>query len=156
MLTQLLQVMSPDLIIQAIRANPKVVLDTLQKFDTFKLLGESLNQKQQITLSNNAGLLNDFLRSEQGKQAAFSWAEAFTNFVEEFTKPPVALDEVTILRLREDQIRREIEDKIRLEMEAKLRSEIEPKIRAEIESQSKQEIQNKLTEAVKPKIIYPT
>lgn len=119
MLTQLLSVMTPDLIIHAIKQNPKVVMETLQKFDTFKLLGRSLTEKQQIVISNNAALVNDFLASEEGRTAIGLWADEFSLFVEKVRKStgaePVVVESPQQLEAR---IRAEVEAKIRAELAA--------------------------------------
>ena len=120
MLTQLLQVMSPDLIIHAVKQNPKIVIETLQKFDTFKLLGSSLTEQQQIVISNNVALVNDFLRSQEGKTAIGLWADEFSEFVE---KVRIATGAEPIIpesaEAMESRIRKEIEEKVRAEIALK-------------------------------------
>jgi hypothetical protein len=136
MLNQLLSVMSPEMIIHAIKANPKVIIETLQKFDTFKLLGSSLSTEQQIVLSNNAPLLNDFLRSEAGRTAAYLWAEEFSSFVNKWKSTATT---------QEDELKRkEIEAKVKAEVESKVRAEVEERVRKEIESTAVAEIQDKI------------
>ena len=136
MLNNLLQVLSPELIIQAIKANPKVIMETLQKFDTFKLLGASLTTQQQITLSNNVSMVNDFLSSDEGKTAVGLWAEEFTSFVEhtkkkvEPTAPEVSPDKIAL----EARIRAEVEQEIRAQVEKEAKEEIAANIKAEIAS----------------------
>lgn len=128
MLNNLLQVLSPELIIQAIKSNPKVIMETLQKFDTFKLLGASLTTQQQITLSNNASMVNDFLSSSEGKTAVGLWAEEFTTFVEHAkTKlQPIAIETAMSSE--------------RIALEARIRAEVESDIRAQVEKEAKEEI----------------
>lgn len=120
MLNQLLSVMTPELIIHAIKQNPKVIIETLQKFDTFKLLGSSLTEQQQITISNNVGLVNDFLKSQEGKTAIGLWADEFTNFVEKIRiatgAEPVKVETPEEIELR---IRQKVEAEIRAELAAK-------------------------------------
>lgn len=119
MLTHLLSVMTPELIIHAIKQNPKVIMDTIQKFDTFKLVGSCLTLDQQLILSNNVGLVNDFLSSSEGRAAVGLWADEFTSFVDSIKKkldipePIVETQEQLEARIRE-----EVESKIRAELSA--------------------------------------
>ncbi len=118
MLSQLLSVMTPDLIIHAIKQNPKIVIETLQKFDTFKLLGRSLTEEQQLALSNNVALINDFLASKEGVAALGLWAEEFMTFVAKVKAhtSPVVQESTEELEAR---IRKEIEEKVRAELAIK-------------------------------------
>ena len=147
MLNQLLSVMSPEMIIHAIKANPKVIIDTLQKFDTFKLLGSSLSTEQQVVLSNNASLVNDFLRSEQGRTAAYLWADEFTNFVNKWKS--------TVTTQEDEEKKKEIEAKVRAEVETRVRKEVEERVRKEIESTAVAEIQDKIKAEIAAKAIKP-
>ncbi len=81
LLPHLVQIMTPELIIQVIKANPKLIVETLQKFDTFKLLGQSLSEEQQVILSNNLAKVNGFLLTPDGKSAIGLWMEEFTQFL---------------------------------------------------------------------------
>lgn len=143
MLNNLLKVLTPDLILQAIRDNPKLVLEVLQKFDTFRLLGESLTPELQIVLSNNGRLVNEYLASADGKAAARLWAEGFAEFVtntkrkqqelidaQNAEKTKIALASTII---EEKHARDILEAKIRKDLEVKLRVEIEDKLRKELE-----------------------
>ncbi len=132
--------MTPELIIHAIKSNPKVIIETLQKFDTFKLLGQSLSTEQQIVLSNNAILINDFLKSEAGRTAAYLWAEEYCTFVSKWKEKA---NTATLINEVEEEVAKkeaEIRNKIRAEIEAK----VEARIRSEIESTNIAEIQNKI------------
>ncbi len=132
MLNQLLKSMTPELIIHAIKSNPKVVIETIQKFDTFKLLGQALNTEQQIALSKNADNLNAYLSSVQGRESLSNWVDGFNSFVEKSKE--VVIPETTA----------ELEARLRGEIEAMVRAELESKLRAEIQASSIAEIQNKI------------
>lgn len=135
------------MIIHAIKSNPKVILDTVQKFDTFKLLGSSLSSEQQVVLSNNAPLLNDFLRSEAGRTAIYLWAEEFCTFVNKW--------KATVTTKEDEITKKEIEAKIKSEVEARVRKEIEERVRKEIESSAVTEIQDKIKAEIAAKAIKP-
>ena len=165
MLGQLLKILTPDLIIQAVKDNPKVVMETLQKFDTFKLLGQSLTPELQIVLSNNAGLVNHYLADEDGKAAARLWAEGFSEYVDgvkaraeakiaatikaeedakaleqaKIDEENKALADSKALEDAKIEARYLEENKIRIEADAKARAEAEAQIRKESEAQIRAE-----------------
>lgn len=126
MLSQLLKISTPDLILQAIKDNPTVVLEVLQRFDTFRLLGQSLTPDLQVVLSNNGRLVNEYLASEDGKAAARLWAEGFSEFVLLSKKASQTL----AAKVTDTQDNLEL--KIRKELEIKIRAELEEKIRKEL------------------------
>ncbi len=132
--------MTPELIIHAIKSNPKVIVETIQKFDTFKLLGSATSSEQQIILSNNAILINDFLKSDAGRKYTFEWVEKFCEFVAAWkakaTEQTIS-GEIELEVLSKEQ---ELREKIRLEIQAKL----EARIRSEVEAENIEEIQNKI------------
>ncbi len=111
MLNQLLKVMTPDMIIEAIKGNPIIVMETLQKFDTFKLLGQALTPDLQVVLSNNGRLINPYLSSSEGVSAIKVWAEGFSTFVDRQKPFPEAT-------------KSSVEDSLRSELTAKIRQEI--------------------------------
>lgn len=147
MLNQLLQIMTPELIIQAIKANPKVIIDTLQKFDTFKLLGQSLTMEQQVVLSNNTALMNGFLASQEGKTAVGIWAEEFTYYVKNFNTKK-AISSAEALEAETDRIKTEETTKAREAMEAQIRTEMAGKIKADIEAEARAEITKKVRDEI--------
>lgn len=152
MLNQLLSVMTPELIIHAIKSNPKVIIQTLQKFDTFKLLGQSLSEEQQIVLSNNAILINDFLKSEAGRTAAYLWAEEYCTFVAKW-KEQASTAALT------GEIESEVASKeaeIRAKLKAEIEAKVEARIRAEIEQENIKEIQDKIKTEIANKAIKAT
>lgn len=151
MLNQLLSVMTPELIIHAIKSNPKVIVETLQKFDTFKLLGQSLSTEQQVVISNNAILINDFLKSEAGRTAAFLWADEYCKFVSDW-KNKLATASITN-EIEDEMALKEAE--IRAKIKAEIESKVEARIRAEIEAQNITEIQNKIKAEIASKLPKP-
>jgi hypothetical protein len=147
MLNQLLSVMTPELIIHAIKANPTVIIQTLQKFDTFKLLGQSLNTEQQIVLSNNAPLINDFLKSEAGRTAAYLWAEEYCSFVSKWKE--AAKTQAITGELDSEVAQKEAE--IRAKLKAEIEAKVEARIRAEIEQENILEIERKVKSEIAAK-----
>lgn len=119
MLDQILQLLTPDMILQAIKNNPVVVRDTLQKFDTFKLLGAALTPELQLALSNNGSMINPFLSSDMGKAASKAWVESFTEYLESAKQSTPVLGSEIISA--ED--RQELEDRLRREITLELREE---------------------------------
>lgn len=152
MFTQLLRILTPELIIQAVKDNPKVILETLHKFDTFKLIGSSLNTDQQIALSNNTALVNNFLASESSKAAISTWADEFTIFIQglqteatakiEAEASALALankaaTEVAAKQELRSQMEAEIREEIRLEQLTKPKVDIVAQIKAELEANAR-------------------
>lgn len=148
MLSHLLKVLTPDLIFQAIRDNPKIVIEVLHKFDTFRLLGQSLTPELQIILSNNGKLVNEYLASADGQTAARLWAEGFAEFVAEVKlKQQKIIDaqkaenaKLTIAStlIEEKHAREDLERKLRRELEVKIRLELEEKMRKELEAKTQE------------------
>lgn len=81
MLDDLLKSISPDTLAHAIKSNPVVVQATLHKFKAYRSFGTAMTNEQQLVLSNNLDKLNDFFKSEEGKQAISIFADEFTKFV---------------------------------------------------------------------------
>ena len=81
MLTDLLRIITPEALAQAIRGNPKVVQAALQKFEAYSSLGQALTVNQQICISNNLDKLNNFFGTEAGKASVSVLAEEFVNYV---------------------------------------------------------------------------
>lgn len=86
MLADLLKVITPDMLVDAVRKNPVAVLSALQKFDTYISFGQALTVDQQVCLSMNLNKVNDFIRSEQGKTSLSLLAEEFMSYVKEPSK----------------------------------------------------------------------
>ncbi len=149
MLNQLLSVMTPELIIHAIKSNPTVIIQTLQKFDTFKLLGQSLSTEQQVVLSNNAVLINDFLKSEAGRTAAYLWAEEYCSFVAKW-KDTSKIQAITG-EIESETAKKEAE--IRAKIKVEIESKVEARIRAEIEQENIKEIQDRIKADIASKAI---
>ena len=165
MIEQLLKIITPDIISQAVKSNPTVVMEALQRFDTFKLIGSALTHDQQVLLSNNGRFINPFLASDTGKTAIKLWADEFCDYVNDIKeKEQVAIqakiDEENAIKLAktkklEDKKLREINNlneslkesemiKLRQDTEAKIRAELETKIRLEIEDKLKREAYDRL------------
>ncbi len=81
MLSELLRIVTPDAIVAAIKANPAMVLASLQKFETYLALGQAMTMSQQLTLSNNLHKLSDFFKTNSGKVAISSLADEFEKYV---------------------------------------------------------------------------
>ena len=86
MLADLLKVITPDMLVDAVRRNPVVVLSALQKFDTYVSFGQALTVDQQVCLSMNLNKVYDFIKSEQGKTSLSMLAEEFMAYVKEHSK----------------------------------------------------------------------
>lgn len=86
MLADLLKVITPEMLVDAVRRNPVAVLSALQKFDTYVSFGQALTVDQQVCLSMNLTKVNDFLKSEQGKTSLSMLAEEFVDFVKAQSK----------------------------------------------------------------------
>jgi hypothetical protein len=86
MLADLLKVITPEMLVQAVRSNPVAVLSALQKFDTYVSFGQALTVDQQVCLSMNLTKVNDFIKSEQGKTSLSMLAEEFVAYVKEHSK----------------------------------------------------------------------
>lgn len=154
MLNQLFKIITPEIIGQAIKDNPKVFIETLQRFDTFRLIGNALTQAQQLIVSNNTKLLNPFISSENGKEALKLFTEEFCTYVS-----TIKAAEDKALKEKEEAIKKDEEEKriaaelikqqeidrlnlatkeaeimrAKLNIEARVRKEIEYRIRKEIE-----------------------
>ena len=83
MLANIINQFSPEIIADAIRKNPYVVLNVLQKFDTFKAFASAMSVDQQIFLSNNLQYVTEFLNSKTGQEYISISIDAFKEFVEE-------------------------------------------------------------------------
>lgn len=81
MLADLLKVITPDMLVSAIKSNPIVIQSALQKFEAYKSFGQALTVDQQICVSNNLDKLDLFFKSEQGKSSLGILAEEFQRFV---------------------------------------------------------------------------
>ncbi len=80
MLDDLLKSISPDVLAHAIQSNQLVVMATLQKFKAYRSFGEALSHAQQINLSKNLNKLNDFFKTDLGKEAISIFGEAFEDY----------------------------------------------------------------------------
>ncbi len=81
MLTDLLRIITPDALAQALRSNPKIVQAALQKFEAYSSLGHALTIQQQVCISNNLDKLNSFFSTDSGKAAVSMLAEEFSTYV---------------------------------------------------------------------------
>lgn len=133
MLSQLMNVITPDQLLIALQANPRVFIQAIQKFDTAKLMSDALSDSQRAVLTENATLINDFLQSEQGRTAIYLWADEFCTFVQTSKTPE----------------RAQIEARIRTEIEQKVRSELEEKIRKEMSASAVAAVEKQLLSPIK-------
>lgn len=132
-LDHFLKVLTPDMVLMAIKDNPKLMPELVQKFDTFKLLGQALTTELQVVLSTNAGLVNNYLVTEDGKAAIKLWAEGFAEFVD-LTKRKAEEEKAEQTRLSEiaskEQVftshisEKELKDKLRKEIREELLREM--------------------------------
>lgn len=81
MLADLLKVITPEMLVAAIKSNPMVIQSALQKFEAYNSFGQALTVDQQICVSNNLHKLDDFFKSEGGKSSLGILAEEFQRFV---------------------------------------------------------------------------
>lgn len=81
MLADLLDIIAPDALATAFKDNPVVIMNALSKLETYRSFGSLLTEQQQICISNNLNKLNDFFKSENGKEAVSILAEEFVNFI---------------------------------------------------------------------------
>lgn len=126
MFTQILKILTPELIIQAVKDNPKVIVETLHKFDTFKLIGASLTESQQLVLSGNTSMVNKYLATDTSKAAIRVWAEGFCDFIRGLEAAKVA----EIAKVTEIDEKEELRLKMRAELEAEIRNEIRNEVRS--------------------------
>ena len=154
MINYLIRMMSPEVIEQSFKSNPGVALEILQKFDTFKLLGDALTREQQVLLSNNTKYIKHYLMSEGGKSSVKTWAEGFVDFVEQAKEDAAQLvknrqeeaeaEVAARTKILEDIRQKEVDKvtlalkeaenvKTRLALEISLRTEMETRIRKELE-----------------------
>lgn len=80
MLDDLLKTISPDVLAHALRANQTVVQATLYKFKAYRSFGEALSTSQQINLSKNLNKLNDYLKTDVGREAIAIFGETFEEY----------------------------------------------------------------------------
>lgn len=80
MLAELIKIISPDALIEAIKANPQLVLTTLNKFDAYSAFGSAMSTEQQMAVSTQLGKLGAFFRTDAGKAAVNNMASEFVRF----------------------------------------------------------------------------
>ena len=107
MLARLLSVMTPQVIIEAVKANPEVFRKTVQKFDTFKLISNALTTEQQLYVSANLSRVNDFLADDLGRKCIKDFAVELKAFIEKPIEEPLSKEALMA------QLRLEIEQEIR-------------------------------------------
>ena len=86
MLIELLRIITPDALAQALRANPKIVQSALQKFEAYSSFGQALNVQQQVCVSNNLDKLSAFFKSVNGKEHLSFLADEFVVYVNNDSK----------------------------------------------------------------------
>lgn len=86
MLTDLLRIITPDALAQAIKANPKVVQAALQKFESYASLGQAMSVQQQVCISNNLNQLSAFFKTESGKNSVGHLADEFEKYLKTLDK----------------------------------------------------------------------
>jgi len=81
MLTDLLRIITPDALAEAIRENPKIVQSALQKFESYASFGQAMTVQQQVCVSNNLDKLSDFFKNDAGKAKLHDLANEFVKYV---------------------------------------------------------------------------
>jgi hypothetical protein len=115
MLTQLLNIVTPEALASAVRSNPKVVQASLRKFSTYVAFGDALSSNQQIVVSNNLDKLESFFKDDVGKRAAVTFVGEFCTFVSQLD-PPKAIKAPLIEATDRAALRAQIEEEVRAEM----------------------------------------
>ena len=82
MLNNLLQAISPETLVFAIKSNPLVVQKALHNFESYKAFAEALSNSQQIAISNNLYKLSAFFRSDVSKKAVKDLTNDFIEFAD--------------------------------------------------------------------------
>ena len=80
MLADLLNVITPDALFYAIKNNPTVVQMALQKFEACRSFGNALSEEQQMVISNNLHRVNEYFKSNDGKDLISILADDFVKF----------------------------------------------------------------------------
>lgn len=80
MLSDLLNIITPDALFHAIKTNPNVVYVALQKFESCRSFGEALSKEQQVVISNNLHRVNEYFKSNDGKDLISILADDFVKF----------------------------------------------------------------------------
>ena len=80
MLTDLLNIITPEVLFYAIKTNPEAFKNAIQKSDVYASFGNALSQEQQIVISNNLHRINDYFKSEDGKELLSILADDFVKF----------------------------------------------------------------------------
>ncbi len=83
MFPDLVNLLTPDVLMKLLRENHRMVIDTLQRFDAFTSFGKALNVEQQTVISNNLNSLAPFFNSELGRAAVENMAVSLSRFLEE-------------------------------------------------------------------------
>ena len=82
MLADLLKIITPEALTFAIRNNPVIIMDALNKIDAYISFGKALSTEQQLAISKNLDKLDAFFKDDEGKISISILAEEFTKFVE--------------------------------------------------------------------------
>ena len=80
MLADLLQNVTPEQLLHALRTNQTVVQMALHKIDAYKSFGDALTPEQQLYISSNLNKLDEFFMSQTGKDSISILAEEFVKF----------------------------------------------------------------------------
>lgn len=80
MLADLLKIVTPDMLVTAMKSNPKAIQMALQKFEAYSSLGAALTVQQQVCISSNLNKLDNFFKSDKGKTCLSLLAEEFVLF----------------------------------------------------------------------------
>jgi hypothetical protein len=81
MVNNLLKLITPDILVQYIKANPRLVIDTFNRFEAFNTFTNALSTEQQVSISNNLHRIHEFVKSETGKDMISITVDEFTKFV---------------------------------------------------------------------------
>lgn len=80
MLADILQNVTPEQLLYALKANQTVIQMALHKMDAYKSFGNALTPEQQLYISSNLNKLDEFFKTETGKDSISILGEEFVKF----------------------------------------------------------------------------
>lgn len=81
MLADILQSVTPDQLLYALKTNQTVVQMALHKIEAYRAFGEALTPEQQLYISSNLNSLAEFFNSQDGKESISILAQEFVDFI---------------------------------------------------------------------------
>ena len=80
MLADILKIISPEAMVEAIKANPNIVLQMLSKFEAYTAFGQAMSTEQQVALSTNLDKLSKFFKTDVGRSTIANMVNEFIKF----------------------------------------------------------------------------